>query len=765
MEIGAGSEEASQTETERTERHNAALSPRSTPRSNHSATKQQPIVRRRKTPICLLILYIPTLVVPWVLIVVTSWRTSLLSQTHIFLNSAGAVIAARLLNSINGVLAVPIISALLAHAAVVYAMRRQHGQKLNVQQLFALADKGWSNVSLLWNARSKGKSSRFLWLAALLIFLGAILQPLMSVLIPFESGRAPTAQDNPIRYPTRASTVGYDPEPADMPLLSPDLVLRDVVGRLTTLSDLEPQRNIWPSDTSSSILPVGQPLLGQTLSYYSSNALAYKNHPRGFFVTAVDSGVNTGVLREHILRLNSSVECEYIKRSSIPSPCPGAEPFETHVSRPGLELSVCAPGNSSQFPFTASRNRQDIVEELFIDLVLSSNPTFGYFVPNVTLHCTASTSRGYFELPNEQNKYVAGPLLDEWPSPEYILKNTDDYRGLSADYARPTVEDPSLSYDDVTRMSSSAGQPFGSDSYYKSTPGPLMVSAQALFGNYSFVQWFADNVTEMTPLQAYASVCEHGSIPFSQIEYFFTSASSRPIASCFNAAGNIQRALSHGPNPIPGLLDDLDSDLTLVLATHVGTFNDTDIAKYALEISMYLANRAILVHTALNEQILDYRSIYFSPGSVFQRPIVNTPSLVVITILIAAQLLGLVLVAILTYSVPTWTSTLGALEVTQIGRALPIHDWAPIGQVTPAEKKRLNNIDALIGVDEGQGERGGHRAEGEEYATKEGGQVVTDGSEGTRDSTKIRLALGGKGLITRDIIKQLNSQQSGYSQA
>ncbi|KAK5627470.1 hypothetical protein RRF57_003185 [Xylaria bambusicola] len=66
----------------------------------------------------------------------------------------------------------PIISTLLAYGAVVYAMRRHHYQKLNVQQLFALTDKGRSNVPLLWKARPMGKSSRFLLLAALLVLLG-----------------------------------------------------------------------------------------------------------------------------------------------------------------------------------------------------------------------------------------------------------------------------------------------------------------------------------------------------------------------------------------------------------------------------------------------------------------------------------------------------------------------------------------------------------------------------------------------------------------
>lgn len=147
---------------------------------------------------------------------------------------------------------------------------------------------------------------------------------------------------------------------------------------------------------------------------------------------------------------------------------------------------------------------------------------------------------------------------------------------------------------------------------------------------------------------------------------------------------------------------------------------------------------------------------------------VNTASLVVITVLIAAQLVGLGLLTRLTYSVPTWASALDALEVAQIGKALPIDDWAPIGQVTAAEEKRLNDIDALIGIDQGQDGREGEKDVGEDYVPEKGGQVAEENaqirdddsnSECTRDPTQIHLALGGKGLVTREITKQLQSQQ------
>ncbi|KAJ8116922.1 hypothetical protein ONZ43_g4328 [Nemania bipapillata] len=626
---------------------------------------------------------------------------------------------------------------LLAHATVVYAMRRREDQKLNAQQLFALADKGWSDVPLLWNAKSKGQSSWFLWLAALLILLGAILQPLMSALISFVAITVPTALDEPLKQSTTAKIVGYDPEPADIPLLSRDLILRDVLGRLSTVSDLEPQQNLWPSNSSSEYL-VGKPLLGQSFYIYAPGSPV--TDVDSFFVTAVNSGTTTGVLREHALRLSSAIECKKVAKSDFPSPCPGPKPFETHVTRQDLELSVCVPGDSSQFPFTASRNRQDIVEDLFIDLSVSFNLSYLSSAPNFTLHCTASTSRGYFELPNEQNKYVAGPLLDEWPSPEYILKNTNDYRGADGQFARPTVEDSTISSLNGALPQGggrSAGQPFnGIDGVHASIPGPLMVSAEVIFGNYSFVQFLANNITEMSPLQAYASVCEHGNIPFSQVGYLSTSAGPTSLDYCYNAAGDVYSSLNGGSYASPQALN---TDLTTILAAHTATFSNTDIAEYALKISTYLANRALLINTASNEQPFGPRPIYYSPGLAFPQLIVNKPSVIIITILIASQLVGLLLLTRFIYSVPAWTSTLNALEVAQIGKALPIDDWPPLGEVTATETKRLIDIDALIGIEKGQGERGGERDEGTAYESEEGGQSAEGNAEVGHDASDSRI--------------------------
>ncbi|KAI4865449.1 hypothetical protein F4820DRAFT_420471 [Hypoxylon rubiginosum] len=506
-----------------------------------------------------------------------------------------------------------------------------------------------------------------------------------------------------------------------MPYVQRDLVLQDVLGHLATVSDVEPQPNLWPVNPGPSD-SIGGYLTPPNRRIFQSYSERLGMYPNGFFVTALDNGTNTGVLREHAIRLNSSVHCEHIPHSDLPSPCPGARPLEIHIERQGLNLSVCAPGNASQFPFTPSRHRQDITEDLYIHLEEPYNLTSVH--NNFTVRCTATTSRGYFELGNEDNDYVYGPLLDRWPEPNDIATNFNDYRGLAADYARPTEEDPSTRLSGQRRI----GSPFddGLDET-ASVPGPLMVSAEVLFGNYSFLQFVVDNATAMTPAQAFAAACEHGSIPFSQVVSFATFG-ERPSTYCYD----IPHQLRGGRD-----MSWYDDNLASIVASHSRIFNTTDIAEYALTMSMYFANRAVLTKTVLAQDAYTRREIYASPGTITTRPTMATASLVVITVLMFLQVLGLTIVAWFIYSLPTWASAFDAVEVARIGKALADSDLPPLGPVTLEDEKRLMKIDALVGR---VGESG---LANEKSKVADGDAEIPPG--------RVQLALGGKGLITRKV--------------
>lgn len=145
------------------------------------ASKTASPLRYYKRSLLLLLLYVPFLVVPWVLTRILVNRPLGLPSYYNQKGEYGTNIYQRMLfwmrfvnvlDAIASILTVPVISALLAHGAVVYSQRRKAQQAMNLRQSFALADRAWGNVVSLWGAIwNDGTSSPYLWFAAILLGL------------------------------------------------------------------------------------------------------------------------------------------------------------------------------------------------------------------------------------------------------------------------------------------------------------------------------------------------------------------------------------------------------------------------------------------------------------------------------------------------------------------------------------------------------------------------------------------------------------------
>lgn len=149
-----------------------------------NSTPSHPQLRYRRRILYLLGFYLPVLVFPWVLTCIAMYRP--LSHPS-YTDQRGAIttrdveimkgvtIFVNALDKISSTLAVPVVSALLSKAAVVYVGDRRVGHRrwLNVRQLFALADRGWSDLPIIWAALGDSTiSSRFLWMGAGLVCIG-----------------------------------------------------------------------------------------------------------------------------------------------------------------------------------------------------------------------------------------------------------------------------------------------------------------------------------------------------------------------------------------------------------------------------------------------------------------------------------------------------------------------------------------------------------------------------------------------------------------
>ena len=272
--------------------------------------------------------------------------------------------------------------------------------------------------------------------------IGAIQYPLIQITVPWEQVSVPTCHDTrfisnlQIPYPScdldssRSHVyrlLGIDLEPAQMANLPAHSIVPRIVHELSTIGVGATLPNFWrtPDDYD-------YPLA-------SYRFLDYLDDESGF-VAALPADTTTGVLREHIMRLNSSVSCTNLTVSAWPSTCSGTNPFQASFSYSegyddqNMTIDVCAPGDMGKHPWTFSRNRQVLSEEVFLRFTGRKADKEHWFREDDVVHCTAQTARGYFELGNAYNGEAFGPMLEKWSdvaqSHDFVAPEAyDNYQG------------------------------------------------------------------------------------------------------------------------------------------------------------------------------------------------------------------------------------------------------------------------------------------------------------------------------------------------
>jgi hypothetical protein len=239
-----------------------------------------------------------------------------------------------------------------------------------------------------------------------------------------------------------------------------------------------------------------------------------------------------------------------------------------------------------------------------------------------------------------------------------------------------------------------------------------MTASMALFGNASFF-FTAKNATESNYREAARSICQ-GNVPFAR--YFTSSSFSSFMSPCDRVNSDTNR-------------NDYESTISELIHAFFAKLADTATAKEMLEISMFFANEIILTMTA-NEGLTQYsRTIYTDDGYQIQKPVQSIPAIVVISILLFLQVLGVTWLAVYNSSAPTWTATLDGLALTKIGRELRGAELSPLGIQDKKDIAELTETAGVVGV------------------------VKTDGeSSPTGDDSTPRLGLGGPGVITRNMV-------------
>jgi hypothetical protein len=334
--------------------------------------------------------------------------------------------AAQVVQSITGVLTIPLTSAVCSSAAVIYLQQcpGKRTPSFTLRQLIVLADKGWTNIPTIFSLLTGGWThnfSLFLAWAVVLIILGAIMSPIQQIFLSTETFKVPTNSQyiwGLFDIPRMVSSYTRDPLLSSVPVVR--MSLASAAG-----SDISPQ--LWTRTPSCNGFGDSTDSgAACTMGGSSWGNMSTLSDP---FIAELTKDSNTGLMQQFLPRLNSTARFENISAASFPTNCdtiPGAFSIRQSNS-PGVSINdetyewavhACMPADLRTSPWKQTRARQDFKEELFLNISLSpalllarhgyvprERPVSEYF------RVTTNTTGGYFELPNYANGQKPGPLL------------------------------------------------------------------------------------------------------------------------------------------------------------------------------------------------------------------------------------------------------------------------------------------------------------------------------------------------------------------
>ncbi|KAK4195022.1 hypothetical protein QBC40DRAFT_25196 [Triangularia verruculosa] len=511
--------------------------------------------------------------------------------------------AIKTMNTITAIAAIPIVYAVVQRAASVGSQ-----SKRNL----------WDNAALSW-------------LAVILIIITLILPPIRNLVVSFETIKVPAAF-------LGQGVVALDATPEMLEMVSENGVVEKVKHGLVNSQESDKHPHLWQEDGTTSDMMAFS--LGGFRPANEPDLMELSHHR--MFVSAVQK-INTGYYRSHALQLKSIPDCRAIEQ--FPSACSGPRPFARVFESPNTLVRVCVPGASGRSSWLdRSTDRREIKEDLFIRMVRNvltgdvRNP--GQIRHQKTYHCTATTTRGYFELPNYFNEGRVGPLLNMFQNPigeHYVSFNPSREVPLGIpDFVQNFTTDPFLSLE--------PNQPLDI------APGPLMTSAQALFGNQTWFHTMAQafvnttsgntSLPRLDALETLQTVCLENNMPLARFSVFppaeLVISDRRMSKECESVL--VPRGRQEDRLTEQQAASKLESMMNDFLAVFERGPNTT------LWTAMTLANEAVL-QAATQDQTLA-RKVFVDLGrEMANKPVLTKGAVVGVSFLVALQVLGLAVLA------------------------------------------------------------------------------------------------------------------------
>jgi hypothetical protein len=445
------------------------------------------------------------------------------------------------------------------------------------------------------------------------------------------------------------------------------------------------------------------------------------------YLAQLPVGYHTGLIRQFIPRINSTINFERVASEEMPANCgemldsfyalyanatwPPAEDWNLMGGAPkNWSVEVCMPGNQSASPWKKSYSRQDFSEELFLNISVmgyddDSNLLEGPDSPTTggIFRITSKTTAGYFELPNYMNGGQAGPIIDGEP-------DDGDHCGSDCKpqvYGRgnvvPRAVPPVSNFQSNGSLSLATVQNRGVSWLADLAPPlvtlantilqPLLTIAIALFGYDSYIP--ARLSHQETFIRDYDSWPKaNGGSTGPWVDYALACVDQKPFASLL---------LNPDENRILDCITDavqypeaLDQDLARYVRSFYPSGNsyDSDPERHtnAWSSAVFLATEAWLSFGS--DASFSDRNVYSDPGADLVIPAISPAGMILISSLWAIYIACLLSLAVYSARTPRWTNQLDAFAMMRVGAATDER----IGLKVGFEAKTIDALDELPGL-------------------------------------------------------------------
>ncbi|PIA92339.1 hypothetical protein CB0940_09144 [Cercospora beticola] len=550
--------------------------------------------------------------------------------------------AARTLQTIVALLTIPLTSAVCSAAAPAFAQTGPRQHRLTMRQLMVLADKGWTDpvtIAKVLCGNGKKLGSRLLFFAVLLNILVIFL--------------------------------------ADIPDQFEDSWDNNVVTIMTrnalSTSNTAPQARLWQNEFNCSMLVSNlteQCLLGAaTLGQISQMSNPY--------FAQLPAGTHTGVIKQFLPRMNSSVRWESVPAEAMPANCaslPGS--FYVHYSNStwppesdwdlmggapkNWSIEACMPGNQSAVPWKSTYHRQDFVEELYLNISVMGydwqhaseqppgSPHFGG-----VFKVTSNTTAGYFELPNHMNGGKAGEIIE------------DDPKNLCGSDCMSQTPAGKLS------SRSAAINYQNDDSWDLNTlknKGPLLTVAMALFGYGSYTPAQLDH-----PKAYLSNITYYNDSPKNKTNHASSCINQRPFESLLQPSyGRSAKCVMDDVRSLEELDDGIARYLQSFYVNTQYEVGDAERPTNAFAAAVYLATEAWFT---TGHSDWGSRSVHSDPGADTTIPTMSLASMIILSLMLGVYLACIIVLSVYISRKPLWTRQLDSFTMMRIGAEM--HEQVP----------------------------------------------------------------------------------------